>query len=106
MFEKMLSEKIDTEGEEEEEDDDTIIDVGKMSPENRQVVGSNLCQVDSQDEAYVRVSGADSSSEKEHNMVIKNYINQKSAIEIFSMFYNMPNRFIQSWWISIPRIFK
>ena len=67
MFDKILSEneKTDT----EEEDDDTIIDVGKMSPDNRQVAGSNLCQVD--DQACLRVSGADSSSEKQHGMVIK-----------------------------------
>ena len=65
----MLSEKTDDTDIEEEEDDDTIIDVGKMSPDNRQVVGSNLCQVGNHDEAFVRVSGADSSSEKQHNMV-------------------------------------
>ena len=67
MFDKMLSEKTDDT--DIEEDDDTIIDVGKMSPDNRQVVGSNLCQVGNHDEAFVRVSGADSSSEKQHNMV-------------------------------------
>ena len=69
----MLSEKT-TDPDTDIDDDDTIIDVGKMSPDNRQVVnrqvvGSNLCQVENHDEAFVRVSGADSSSEKQHNMV-------------------------------------
>ena len=64
LFDTMSSERE----EDDDEDEETIIDVGKISPKREIVeeLSSNLRE--SEEESFVRVSGADSSSEKQ-NMV-------------------------------------
>jgi hypothetical protein len=63
-----LFDKVLTERDEDEEDEESIIDVGKISPKREIVEELSLNLGESEEESFVRVSGADSSSEKQ-NMV-------------------------------------
>ncbi len=63
-----LFDKVPTERDEDEEDEESIIDVGKISPKREIVEELSLILGESEEESFVRVSGADSSSEKQ-NMV-------------------------------------
>jgi hypothetical protein len=63
-----LFDKVPTERDEDEEDEESIIDVGKISPKREIVEELSLNLGESEEESFVRVSGADSSSEKQ-NMV-------------------------------------